>query len=188
MKSNKFKIEVIDTSKKPILEFNGSDYILNVDSLYYKTNLEKHKVKKYLNNTNLLTEKVNVCNLCSLCNRLGVLYNSEDCLTIVNRLIVILKDFNLGITQKNITNYGEIDCLPIKNLFTYLPEANKVIIYRFLLERFKLLGYVDSQLPQLFELTQDLSKLLPADELYNLCYENKETLEMYDKIKELFIW
>lgn len=187
MKSNKFKIEVIDTSKKPILEFNGSDYILNIDSFYYKTNLEKHKVKKYLNNINLITKKVNVCNLCSLCNRLGILYNSDDCLNIVKKLRTTLKDFNLGITQNNIINYSEVDALPVKSLFTYLPENNKLIIYRYLLERFKLLGYVDSQLPQLFELTQDLSRLLPADELYNLSYENKETLEMYDKIKELFI-
>lgn len=185
MKSNKFKIEIIDTSKKPILEFDGSNYILNIDSLYYKTSLEKHKVKRYLKNINLFTKSVNVCNLCSLCNRLGILYNSEDCLNIVKKLKDILRQFKLEIVQKNIDNYGEIDMLPIKNLFLYPTENNRLIICKSLLQRFKLLGYIDSQLPQLFELTQDLNKLLPPDELSTLSYENIETLEMYDKIKEI---
>jgi len=180
-------------------------------------------VKEALEKTN----KINLCNLASLCYKLNIDYGSEECYEMISKIISLLKTEHpeVILLQNNIRCYGEIDLQPIHELIQYdrdlhdelikkevvpwvgMPDSkeeeeeieeeptiklekdipgNIVVINHVLMESLKYIGYVSTQIFDIFDFTKDFNEIVPKDIIATLPIDSEKNMEQYNRIQKLF--
>ena len=218
----KYKQIVINSAKGPAYYFKPDNIaVFNLNACFTKKNNYVKfisSIKEVLEHTN----KINLCNLASLCYKLNISYNSVECYEMISKIIDLIKtDFpEVVLLQNNIECYGEVDLQPIHSLIQYdrdlhdelikedvvpwvgMPGPreddepiihletnvpnNLIIINHVLLETLKYLGYVSTQIFDIFDFTKDFNEIIPMDIIATLPIDSDENMEQYNKISKLF--
>ena len=217
----KYKQIVINSAKGPAYYFKKDFAVFNLNACFTKKNNYVKfisSIKEVLEHTN----KINLCNLASLCYKLNILYNSEECSEMISKIINMIRtDFpEVVLLQNNVECYGEIDLQPIHSLIqydrdlhdelvkedivpwvgmpgpkeveeqrTYLETNvpnNLIIINHVLMETLKYIGYVSTQIFDIFDFTKDFNEIVPKDIIATLPIDSDENMEQYNKIRKLF--
>ena len=217
----KYKQIVINSAKGPAYYFKKDIAVFNLNACFTKKNNYvkfMSAIKEVLEHTN----KINLCNLASLCYKLNIPYNSEECYEMISKIINLIKnDFpDIVLLQNNIECYGEIDLQPIHSLIQYdrdlhdemvkeevipwvgMPGPreddepiihleknvpnNLIIINHVLMESLKYIGYVSTQIFDIFDFTKDFNEIVPVDIIATLPIDSDENMEQYNKIRLLF--
>lgn len=136
---------------------------------------------------NMISNKLNLCNLASLCYKLGIKYDSEECLDFVYSIISFIKKEypQIELVQNGLQNCEEIDMRPLTNLMRMEKQTMTIYVNSVLLECLKNLGYVESQMFTIVDYTRNLKNVIPADLLKDLPIMNKRTIEYYKAIKRM---
>ena len=217
----KYKQIVINSAKGPAYYFKKDIAVFNLNACFTKKNNYvkfMSVIKEVLEHTN----KINLCNLASLCYKLNIPYNSEECYEMISKVINLIKnDFpDIVLLQNNIECYGEIDLQPIHTLIQYDRDLhdemgkeevipwigmsgakeedesiihleknvpnNLIIINHVLMESLKYIGYVSTQIFDIFDFTKDFNEIVPVDIIATLPIDSDENMEQYNKIRLLF--
>ena len=217
----KYKQIVINSAKGPAYYFKKDIAVFNLNACFTKKNNYvkfMSAIKEVLEHTN----KINLCNLASLCYKLNIPYNSEECYEMISKIINLIKnDFpDIVLLQNNIECYGETDLQPIHSLIQYdrdlhdemvkeevipwvgMPGPkeddepiihleknvpnNLIIINHVLMESLKYIGYVSTQIFDIFDFTKDFNEIVPVDIIATLPIDSDENMEQYNKIRLLF--
>ena len=217
----KYKQIIINSAKGPAYYFKKDIAVFNLNACFTKKNNYvkfMSAIKEVLEHTN----KINLCNLASLCYKLNIPYDSEECFEMISKIISLVKnDFpDVVLLQNNIECYGETDLQPIHNLIQYdrdlhdelikedvipwvgMPGPkeddepiihleknvpnNLIIINHVLMESLKYIGYVSTQVFDIFDFTKDFNEILPKDIIVTLPIDSDENMEQYNKIQKLF--
>ena len=227
----KYKQIVVNSAKCPSYFYKGDIAVFNLNSCFTKKNNYVKflsAVKEALEKTN----KINLCNLASLCYKLNIDYGSEECYEMISKIISLLKTEHpeVILLQNNIRCYGEIDLQPIHELIQYdrdlhdefikkelvpwvgmsdskeeedeepiihmedEPYAkleknvpnNIIIINHVLMESLKYIGYVSTQIFDIFDFTKDFNEIVPKDIIATLPIDSEKNMEQYNKIRKLF--
>jgi hypothetical protein len=112
-------------------------------------------------------------------------YCSKETLEFVKIITTIIKQHKVELVQEGIRSYGEIDMQPIDKLISYDQVNGVVYVNSVLVECLKIMGYVDSQIKDIINVTKDFRKIIPIDLMAELPIANSRTLEAYEKIKEV---
>lgn len=178
---------IINSAKQPIY-IHRDDYILfNLNACFVKSNNYarfESFVKEALQGGG---SKVNLCNLASLCYKLGMDYCSDETFDFVQTAVEIIRQNGINVVQDGITLYGETDMQPIESLISYDRKNNVVYTNHVLVECLKIIGFADVQVRDVVEYTKDFRKIIPSDLIEELPIRNRKTLRAYNKIKDLFI-
>lgn len=180
----KNKQYIINASKQQPY-FCKNDYIVfNLSASFQrKDNLSKFVTN--LKEAREFSDKINLCNLSSLCYKLGIIYASQETLDFVKKIIDLVKEQDFKILQNNILNYGEIDMRPFSKLVSYDEEHGIIYTNSVLIDCLKIIGYSDNQLYDIIDFTKDLKQIIPPDLIEELPIETKKTLGCYNMIKEM---
>jgi len=182
---SKTKQYVINATRQP-LYIHRDDYILfNLNACFVK----KNNLTRF---ETLLREavakggtKLNLGNLASLCYKLGMDYCSDETFEFIQKVIYVAKQEDIQLTQDGILSYGEVDMCPIDNLISH--DKKNCVIYTnsVLVDCLKILGYVDSQIRDIINVTKDFRKIIPEDLIEELPTKNRKTIKAYERIKKL---
>ena len=112
-------------------------------------------------------------------------YCSNETLEFIARLVDIVKDTDLQLTQDNILSHGEIDMKPLDNLITNDTKSNVIYTNNVLIECLKILGYAESQMSSIINFSKDLRNIIPEDLIEELPITSKKTNNAYKKIRGL---
>lgn len=136
---------------------------------------------------NMKNNKLNLCNLASLCYKLGIKYDSDECLEFVYSIVnYIKKEYpQLELVQNGINNCEETDMRPLTNLMRMEKKTMTIYVNSVLLECLKNLGYVESQMFTIVDYTRNLKNVIPVDLLQELPIMNKRTILYYKAIKRI---
>lgn len=181
---NKYKLSYLDSSKQNFSFTKNDNFCINLNALI-KKNVEEKTITSLLT-TIILPNKINLCNLSSLCFRLNINYNSIECLQLVDLIVTLLRDIRADIvfTQDKIQNYFEVDLQPI-NFNPIVDDKNSIIyINKILKDTLCDLGYTDCQFVELLTTIKDITKIIPRDKLKNTIYDI-EAYNAYKMIKEI---
>lgn len=179
---------LINACKGPSCYYHGNVIVLNLCSCFIKKN-NFVKFNSLIKEATEFGDTLNLTNLASLCHKWGMLYGGTECMSFVENLKKILKTEypKLKLSQDGIYNYGEIDMKPLESVIRFDPETNGIYINNVLMESLKYLGYVNSQIFNILQVTGNFNKILPPDIIETLPLENEYTLQQYDKIKEMIL-
>lgn len=182
----KYKQVVINSIKHPSYYLFGDVVVLNLNACFVKRN-NFIKFLLIVKEALELSNKVNLCNLASLCYKLNIPYESEDCIEFVRDIVNKLKGEypDIQFVQNGINNCGEIDLQPFYNLIRLDTQHNYIFINYVLLECLKTLGYVNCQIWEILELTKDFNHIIPWDLLRTLPISTPNTQQQYQKILEI---
>ena len=171
----KTNVKLFDITKNSPL-FNGL-YLIDLSGTItnYRINLERLRRLLYL--LSLRTTKIHITGLADLCLKLNLIYNSDEVLHILFRVISICNDLGIQVYE-----YKE-GLAPTDNLY-YLTDST-LFIHRQLMNKFTILGYCTSQMTEVYDIDNNLYKFLPEDLLDELPLNNKQNKNQYYKIKEL---
>lgn len=182
----KYKQVVINSLKYPPYYLIGDVVVINLNACFIKRN---NFVKFFLilKEALELSNKINFCNLASLCYKLNILYESEECLQFLEEIVDKIKAEHphVEFVQNGVSNCGEIDVQPIYNLIRVDTEQNYIFINYVLLECLKVLGYVNCQVWEILELTKDFNHIIPWDLRKTLPISTQQTRQQYQKILEI---
>ena len=120
----KVKQYVINSAKQPIYFIRDGYIVFNLNSCFVKKN-NYTRFQTVLNEASQFANKLNLCNLASLCYKLNMEYCSNETLEFVLKLVDIINSVNLKITQDGILSHGEIDMRPLDNLITNESQKNE---------------------------------------------------------------
>lgn len=179
----KVRYYFINSNKQPQYVIKADYVILNLNSVF--TKIDSYGRFEYIiNEIKDYTNRINLCNLASLCYKFEIPYASKDTLNFVDNLISICAKNNINIIQQNILNFGEYDMKPISNLIYW--DRNRDIIFcnNILMETLKKLGYADNQLFDILDFCIDFGKIIPKDLIEQLPITNKATTGCYNMILE----
>ena len=134
-------------------------------------------------------DTINFTNLASLCYKWDMLYNSEECFNFVKTIHdMVRRDYpRLKLAQGGIYNLGEIDMQPLDAVLKWDPEYNNIYVNNILVECLKYLGFVSSQIFSILQTTTNFNKLIPQDLIQKMPLADKDTLQAYEKIKEIIL-
>ena len=186
MNKNRFKINIIDSSKSNISELKDDLVIINLNAAISKYDNYDKIIEVVKNNPNI--NKVNLCNLASLCIKLDINYSDYETLNLINNIISIIKKLNpnIKVLQENIDNHFETDCQPIKCM-VHKDNINGIIFINSTIKKYlNSFGFTDSQFEQIFTNKIVLPDLLPIDIINKLPLKNKKTDDAYTLLKEIF--
>lgn len=176
---------IINSLKQPQYFFTNDYVVFNLNACFTK----KDNYLKFLSNlkeTREEAQKINLCNLASLCYKFDMNYASNETLDFVKTLKnYINQDTDFIITQDNIINCGECDLRPIDCLLSWDKKHNITYVNSVLLDCLKILGYVDNQLYNIIDFTKNLRNVIPEDLQEKLPIETKKNLGCYEMIKEI---
>ena len=180
----KYQQIVQNASKQPPY-FCKKDYVvLNLNANFPKKD-NFAKFNGYLKEVKEFGNKINLCNLASLCYKVNVKYASQQTLDFIQKVINICKDNGFTIIQDNVSSFGEIDMKPFKSLISYDNVHEILYTNSVLMDCLSVLGYVENQLYDIIDFTKDLTNIIPEDMVDNLPIETKENLGCYNMIKEM---
>ena len=180
----KYQQIVQNASKQPPY-FCKKDYVvLNLNANFPKKD-NFAKFNGYLKEVKEFGNKINLCNLASLCYKVNVKYASQQTLDFIQKVINICKDNGFEILQDGVNNFGEIDMRPISNLISYDETHEILYTNSILLDCLGIMGYVENQLYDIIDLTKNLNEVIPEDLIDSLPIETKENLGCYNMIKEM---
>lgn len=185
---HKYTQVVISSSGQPMYHLQDGVVLFNLNSCFTK----KTSFAKFISTLKEsleLSRVVNFCNLASLCYRLKIKYNSDECLDFMKKVIDIVKsDYPCVIlTQSEFDNFGEIDLRPIDTLVKVDKTNNSIYVNNVLLNALSLIGYSNNQLYDVLDYTTDFSNVLPIDVIKSLPLKTTETMEQYENIKQYLI-
>ena len=183
----KLQIINIDSSKTDKVVIKNNICVVNLNSIIKRYNLDKNYISNQLSNIISNCDTINLTNLASLCTRLQIDYNSEDCYNLVKVIVNNIREVNnkVKFCQNHIHNQGEIDMLPFDSLYE-LDESNNILyLNKILKDKLKVIGYIDSQIPVLIEQFKDPIKIMPQDLFNDVAFCTDENISAYCKIKEL---
>lgn len=180
----KTKQYIINPAKQPIYFIRDGYIIFNLNSCFVKKN-NYTRFQTSLTEAQQFANKLNLCNLASLCYKIEMDYCSDETLEFIARLVDIIKDTDLQITQDNILSHGETDMKPLDNLITNDTKSNVIYTNNVLIECLKILGYAESQMTSVIEFSKDLRKIIPEDLIEELPITSKKTNNAYKKIRSL---
>lgn len=177
--------QIIQNAAKQPPYYCKKDYIvLNLNSNFPKKD-NFTKFNTYLKEIKDFGNKINLCNLASLCYRINMRYASQSTLDFIQKVINVCKDHGFEIIQDNVLSFGEIDMRPFKSLISYDNEHEIIYTNMVLMDCLTVLGYVENQLYDIIDFTKDLTQIIPEDMIENLPIETKENLGCYNMIKEM---
>lgn len=175
---------VTNSLKQPLYYYKDDYVIMNLNSCITKRDNYTKFVTALKEIENV--EKVNLCNLASLCYKFEIPYASQETLDLVTKIKeLIIKDTDLKITQDNIENCGEIDMQPIKQLAAFDKVNDVIYTNSILLEALKILGYTENQLYDIIDFTKDMREVLPQDIIDTLPIVSGRNNGCYKLIKEI---
>ena len=67
-----------------------------------------------------------------------------------------------------------------------MEQNNLIIINHVLMESLKYIGYVSTQIFDIFDFTKDFNEIVPVDIIATLPIDSDENMEQYNKIRLLF--
>lgn len=176
---------ILNASKQPIYTCREGVVLFNLNACFMKPNnyarFESY-VKESLQNGGT---QINLCNLASLCYKLGMNYCSEETYKFVQTLVEIIKIHKVPAVQMHFVSCGESDMQPIEHLISYDKDNNIVYVNQVLVECLKMLGYAEVQIRDLVDYTRDLRNIVPLDLIEELPIQNQQTIKAYKRIKEL---
>lgn len=183
----KYKQFTLNPLKQPQYTFDNEHVILNLNACFPKLD----NFVKFMNCLQECKEestKLNLCNLASLCYKVGVDYASQETLDFVKTLINRIKEeTDFTITQDNIENCGEIDMQPITYLIKYDNNLSVLYVNNVLVDCLKVMGYVESQVYNVVDFSRNLKNVIPEDLQETLPVINKRNNGCYNMIKELLV-
>lgn len=159
------KLIIIDSSRGKLFDCIDNINIINLNVLIGKQ-FDKEQIRFILSNIVDKFDNISLCNLASLCFRLGKHYDSMYIVTMLRTIVKIIKYINpdINILYKHIYNYMELGIKPYKDLYTI--QDDDVYMVKPLYEIFNTLGYSKLQLVQLISNRKDILKFIPPD-LFN---------------------
>lgn len=182
----KTKQYIINAAKQPVYMQRGDVMLFNLNACFVKKN-------NYARYEALITEavatgvnRVNLGNLASLCYKLEMDYASQETFDFVQTIVEIARQDKVFLVQDEIKSYGEVDMQPIKSLISYDGKSNVIYTNFVLVECLKVLGYQDSQVRDVVNITRDFRKIVPEDLIAELPIKNKKNNKAYERIKALF--
>jgi hypothetical protein len=177
--------QIVTNATKQQPYFHKKDYtVLNLNANFPKKD-NFLKFQANLKEISPVGNKLNLCNLASLCYRVNVKYASQQTLDFIEKVINICKDNGFEILQDGVNNFGEIDMRPISNLISYDETHEILYTNSILLDCLGIMGYVENQLYDIIDLTKNLNEVIPEDLIDSLPIETKENLGCYNMIKEM---
>ena len=176
---------VINATKAPTYLYMGDVVMINLCACF----LKKGNYMKYLSTIKEAMDgykKINFCNLASTCYKLGIKYNSLECLEFIQVLIQLTRHDipDVIFVQNGILNCGEIDCQPLQSIIKIDKEKSTLFVNNVLLECLKYLGYVSSQLWSILSFTTNFNFIIPPDIIRQLPIKNESNDLFYKTIKE----
>lgn len=189
---NKYKEKysqfLINAAKGPACYYHGNIIVLNLCSCFIKKN-NFVKFISLIREALNYGDTLNLTNLASLCFKWDMKYGDIECMSFVENLKKILKTEypTLKLVQNEIYNYGEIDMRPLESVIRVDTATNGIYINNVLMESLKYLGYVNSQIFNILQVTGDFNHVLPEDIIETLPIENDYTLQKYKEIKEMIL-
>lgn len=186
-KQQKIKQYVISPSRQPVYVLQDDYIIFNLNACFIKKNNQSRFDSLVRESMVKGGKKLNLCNLASMCYKLGMDYCSDETLGFVKELKSIAAKNSVGVVQDGIESCGEIDMQPLTSLVSYDSATGVIYTNQVLVDCFKILGYVDSQIKEVVDYTKDLRNILPPDLIEELPIKNKRTISAYNRIKDLFL-
>lgn len=180
----KYKQIIINAAKQPTYYFKDDVVVFNLNSCFTKLN-------NFARFTTCLKEaleernKLNLCNLASLCHRLNMEYTSQECLDFIQKVKdTIVKEFpNVEIMQSGICTCEEVDLQPISKVIKLDSENNTVYVNVILVDSLNILGYANNQIYSILDFTKDFNIILPKDVKSTLPINTPKAIEQYEKIR-----
>lgn len=136
---------------------------------------------------NRKTNKINLCNFCSLLVRYNIPYSSLNAYKLLKNIVKTIRRLspNIQFVQNRVCNNGEVDIEPLISLIKFDRISETILMHSCIQKSLNIVGFSDIQLADVFDSTVSLIDLIPQDLLDKLPIYNRLNYAAWHELIQL---